>query len=186
VHTEKPTATEAVSENKDQTQQVIDALKVSGVDAKDIHTTNFSIWPNTQYGPDGKPTGTTYVVDNTVSVTVRKLDSLGDMLDSAISSGANSVNSIQFDAADKTAALKQARAAAVKDAQTQAQELADTAGVKLGVVQTISFYNTLPVPYTDTFGKGGGGGALALDAGTCLSGGVRGSFSFTGKRSVDN
>jgi uncharacterized protein YggE len=157
VHTEKPTAAEAVSENKDQTQQVIDTLKGAGVEAKDIRTTNFSIWPNTQYGPDGQQTGTTYVVDNTVSVTVRKLDGLGDLLDSAVSSGANSVNSIQFDVADKTEALKQARAAAVKDAKAQAQELADAAGVNLGDVQTISFYDTMPVPYTDTFGKGGGG-----------------------------
>ena len=41
VHTEKPTATDAVSANNDQTQQVINALENSGVDAKDIRTTNF-------------------------------------------------------------------------------------------------------------------------------------------------
>ena len=49
-----------------ETQKVIDALKDAGVDAKDIRTTNFSIWPNTQYGPDGQPTGTRYAVDNSV------------------------------------------------------------------------------------------------------------------------
>jgi hypothetical protein len=157
VHTEKPTAADAVAENKNQTQKVIDTLKGAGVDPKDISTTNFSIWSNTQYSPDGQPTGTTYVVDNTVSVTVRKLDSLGDLLDAAVTSGANNINSIQFDVADKTAALKEARAAAVQDAKTQAQELADTAGVQLGDIQTISFYDTLPVPYANTFGKGGGG-----------------------------
>jgi len=45
VHTEKPTATEAVSANNDQTTQVIAALKNAGVDPKDIRTTNFSINP---------------------------------------------------------------------------------------------------------------------------------------------
>jgi len=164
VHTEKPTAADSVAENKDQTQQVIDSLKGAGVDPKDISTTNFSIWSNTQYSPDGQPTGTTYVVDNTVSVTVRKLDSLGDLLDSAVASGANNINSIQFDVADKTEALKEARAAAVKDAKAQAQELADAAGVALGDIQTISFYDTLPVPYANTFGKGGGGGAAEAAA----------------------
>ena len=157
VHTEKPAAADAVAENKDQTQKVIDSLKEAGVDPKDISTTNFSIWSNQQYGPDGKPTGTTYVVDNTVSVTVRKLDNLGDLLDSAVAAGANNINSIQFDVADKTEALKEARAQAVKVAETQAQELADAAGVKLGDIQTISFNDTLPVPYSNTFGKGGGG-----------------------------
>ena len=46
---------------------------------------------------------------------------------------------------------------AVKDAKAQAQELADAAGMNLGDVQTISFYDTLPVPYANSFGKGGGG-----------------------------
>jgi uncharacterized protein YggE len=157
VHTEKPTAKESVADNKDQTQKVIDTLKGAGVEPKDISTTNFSIWSNTQYGPDGQPTGTSYVVDNTVSVTVRKLDGLGDLLDSAVASGANNINSIQFDVADKTAALKEARAAAVKDAENQAKELADAAGVSLGQIQNITFNDTLPVPYANTFGKGGGG-----------------------------
>ena len=54
VHTEENTAAEAVSVNNMETQRVIDALKKAGVDAKDIHTNNFNIWPNQQYGPDGQ------------------------------------------------------------------------------------------------------------------------------------
>jgi len=101
------------------------------------------------------------VVDNTVNVTVRKLDKLGDMLDTTVKAGANSVNSIQFDVADKSQSLKQARDLAVKDAQTQAQELSTTAGITLGPVQTISFINNVPGPVMEAFGKGGGGGVAA-------------------------
>ncbi len=156
VHTEKPTAAEAVAENNTQTQQVIDALKAAGVDAKDIQTANFSIYPNNQYDPQtNQKTGTTYVVDNTVNVTVRKLDQLGDMLDAAVNVGANNVNSIQFDVQDKSSYLKQARTQAVKDAQTQAQQLASDAGVTLGAIQTLSFANNIPSPVMETFGKGG-------------------------------
>ncbi|GAB4419940.1 MAG: SIMPL domain-containing protein [Anaerolineales bacterium] len=163
VHSDEATAAEAVAANNTETQKVIEALKAAGVEAKDIRTTNFSIWPNQQYGPDGQPTGTRYVVDNSVFVTVRALDELGDLLDSAVEAGANSINSIQFDVADKTEALKKAREEAVKDAKAQAQELADVAGLKLGDMQTISFYDSAPVPYLDTFGKGGGGG-VAMEA----------------------
>ena len=159
VHTEEDTAAEAVATNNVETQRVTAALKKAGVDAKDIRTTNFSIWPNQQYGPDGQPTGTRYVVDNSVFVTVRKLENLGDLLDAAVAAGANSINSIQFDVADKTEALKKAREEAVKDAKAQAQELADVAGMALGEVQSISFYDSAPAPYMDSFGKGGGGGA---------------------------
>jgi uncharacterized protein len=162
VHTEKSTAAEAVSANSSQTQQVIEALKTSGVDPKDIRTTNFSIYPNTQYDPQtGERLGTTYMVDNTVYVTVHNLDKLGDLLDATVQAGANSVNSIQFDVADKTAAIKQARDQAVKDARSQAQELATAAGVTLGDVQSISFYDNIPAPLTDVYGKGGGGGPAA-------------------------
>jgi uncharacterized protein YggE len=162
VHTEKPSATDAVAENNTQTQQVVDALKAAGVDVKDIQTTNFSIYPNPQFDPQtNQKIGTTYVVDNTVNVTVRQLDKLGDLLDTTVKAGANSVNSIQFDVFDKTKELKQARDLAVKDAQTQAQELSATAGITLGNVQTISFFNNVPGPVMDTFGKGGGGGVAA-------------------------
>jgi uncharacterized protein len=162
VHNESPTAAEAVSANSAQTQQVVDALKTAGIDAKDIRTSNFSIYPNTQFDPQtNQKLATTYVVDNTVFVTVRKLDALGDLLDTAVNAGANNVNSIQFDVADKTPFIKQARDQAVKDAKTQADELAASAGVGLGSVQTINFNNNLPGPLVESFGKGGGGLAAA-------------------------
>ena len=161
VHSEDPSASESVASNNAQTQKVIDALKNLGIDEKDIRTTNFSIWPSTQYSPDGLQTGTTYMVDNTVYVTIRDLAKLGDLLDSVIKAGANTVNSIQFDVADKTEALKQARDEAVKNAEAQAGELAQAAGVTLGDVQTIGFYDSVPSPVYE--GGKGGGGAMAAD-----------------------
>jgi hypothetical protein len=160
VHTEGVTATEAVDSNKSQTTAVIEALKKAGVADKDIRTSNFSIYPSQQYGPDGTVSGTIYMVDNSVNLTVRNLDGLGDLLDSAISAGANNVNNIQFDVADKAQAVKEARAKAVEDAKLQAQELADAAGVSLVNIQTINFYDNSTYPTYD-YGKGGGGGGAA-------------------------
>jgi uncharacterized protein YggE len=158
VHTEDASASEAVAANNTQTQEVIQALKDFGVDAKDIRTTNFSIWPSQSYDADGLPLDTRYVVDNTVFITVRDLEKLGELLDVMIAAGVNTVNSIQFDASDKEASLKEARAAAIQDAQERAQELAEAAGVKLGEVQSISFYDSTPYPMFE--GKGGGGGGM--------------------------
>jgi uncharacterized protein YggE len=162
VHTEMPSAAEAMAENNTKTQALIDALKAAGVDANDIQTTNFNIWQNTQSGPDGKPTGVTYAVDNTVFLTIRKLDSLGSLLDAAVKAGANNVNSIQFDVADKTAALSEARNAAVKNAKTQAGELAAAAGITLGEIQSLQYYDAAPSPVFQ--GKGMGGGASVMNA----------------------
>jgi uncharacterized protein YggE len=162
VHNEGATASEVVTANKAQTNAVLNALKKAGVEDKDLRTTNFSIYPSQQYGADGTVTGSIYMVDNTVYVTVRNLDGLGTLLDDTISAGANSINSIQFDVADKTAAVKEARAKGVEDAKNQAKELADAAGITLGDIQNISFYDNSPYPVVD--GKGGGGGAMTSAA----------------------
>ena len=176
VHTENATAAEAVSENTDQTQQLIQAIQDFGVDPKDIRTTNFSIYPMDRFDPaTGQPSGQkVYAVDNTVYVTVRDLSKLGDLLDTAVQAGANTVNSVQFDVAEKSDALKQARADAVKDAESQAQSLAQAAGLSLGEIQSIGFSEASPFPVFD--GKGGGGAVAAEQAAVPIQ---PGQLSFT-------
>lgn len=163
VSTQRENAAEAVKINKEQTSAVIQAIKDFGVAEKDIRTTNFSIWSNPQYDPtgSGQITGTNYSVDNTVYVTIRDIDKLGDLLDAAIEAGANSIYSIQFDVEDKAEANKEARALAVEDAKTQAQGLADAAQLSLVEIQTISYYESGASPYYYG-GKGGGGEAAAV------------------------
>ena len=157
VHTENQTAADAVAENNTQTQKVVQALTDFGIDAKDIRTTNFSIYPMDKYDPaTGQPTGQkTYAVDNTVNVTVRDMSQLGDLLDTVVQAGANTVNSIQFDVADKDKALAPARDAAVKDANAKAQELASSAGVQLGELISVSYTDTPVYPLYDARGAGG-------------------------------
>lgn len=162
VNTQRENASEAVKINKEQTTAVIQAIKDFGVDAKDIRTTNFSIWSNPQYDDFGQVKGSNYSVDNTVNVTIRDLDKLGDLLDAAIQAGANSIYSIQFDVEDKTEANKEARTLAVENAKAQALELAGAAGVELVQIQSISYFESSPMPYFE--GKGGGGGMDTANA----------------------
>lgn len=159
VNTQRENASEAVDLNKVQTNAVIQSIRDFGVDSKDIRTTNFSIWSNPRYDEFGQISGTTYSVDNTVNVTVRDLDKLGDLLDAAINAGANSIYSIQFDVADKTKATEEARDQAVKDAKAEAEGLAQAAGVQLGEIQSISYYESSPTPFFE--GRGGGGAGAA-------------------------
>jgi uncharacterized protein YggE len=143
VHTEGASASDAVAENNQLTQQVVDTIKKQGVDEKDIQTTNFSISPQQQYDTQGKPTGEIrYMVDNSVVVTIRDISKVGEILDTVVKAGANTISGIQFDVADKTAALSLAREAAVNSAHAKAEELAAAAGVNLGPVQTISEYSS--------------------------------------------
>lgn len=145
VHTENEDAAAAVASNNKQVQQVASALESFDIDPKDIQTTNFSIFPRQEFDNNGKPLGITFIVDNSVYVTLRDIDKVGEVLDGAVKAGANSISGIQFDVADRTEALTAARQAAVADAQAQAEELAQAAGVELGDVQSISTFGS-PVP----------------------------------------
>ena len=160
VHTETDRASDAVSKNSAETKRVIQALMDAGVAEKDIQTNYFSIWPIDQYDPmTGMSTGEkTYVADNTLYVTMRDLDNLGSLLDDVIAAGANTINSILFDVADKESVMADAREAALANAKTQAEELAALADISLGEIQNISFYDNVPYPvYDNSYGMGGGG-----------------------------
>jgi uncharacterized protein YggE len=159
VHTEDPDIAQAVDRNNTQAQAVVDALKNMGIAATDIQTSSFSVWSSQQNDPmTNLPSGYTYMVDNTVYITVRDLTTLGRLLDTVVGAGANNINSIQFDVADKTAAQAEARQKAMDAAASLAQELAGIAGVQLGEVQNISYSDYVP---SYNYGVGGGGGGAA-------------------------
>jgi uncharacterized protein len=142
VHTEGADVSEALASNTQQAQKVSDALVALGVDKKDIQTTAFNVYPQQQYGPNGEMLDIKYVVDNSVYVTVRDLTKMGEILNAVVKSGANNINGIQFDVADRSKALSDARKKAVDDAHAQAVELVAAAGAKLGKLQYLSVTNT--------------------------------------------
>lgn len=164
VHTEGPDAGEAVDSNNANTQQVKDILSDYGINPEDIQTINFSIWPNQQYDQTGKMTGIVYMVDNSLRITLRDLDQIGELLNTVIDAGANRIDNIQFDVEDRSEALSEARKLAVDNAEEQAQELADAAGLSLGPIQSISTSGTsIPYPMFEGIGGGGDGAAAALN-----------------------
>jgi uncharacterized protein YggE len=131
---------QAMEDNNTRMAALIAALKGLGIADNDIQTTNFSVYAQQDYNPQtGETLETiTYVVDNTVNITVRDLARLGDVLSGAVDAGANNVHGISF-SVDNPAALEQtAREQAVNDARARAQALADLAGVTLGDVHSIS------------------------------------------------
>jgi uncharacterized protein YggE len=156
VHTQSSDVAKALKENNIQAQAVASSLQELGVESKDIQTTNFNVYPQPQTGPQGEILDTQYMVDNTVYITLRDLQKLGDLLSVVVRSGANRINGITFDVLDKSKALSEARKNAIDNARAQAEELTKAAGVKLGQLQTMNVSATnMPVPMFE--GKGGGG-----------------------------
>jgi uncharacterized protein len=145
VHSESEDATQAVTVNSERTQELIDALMAAGIAANDIQTTNFSVYPRQDYSPSGEALDTiTFVVDNTVYVTLRDIDQIGELLNEAMGAGANSISGITFDVEDKSSSLSEARGQAILDARAQAEELAEAAGLSLGDIRAINSYSATP------------------------------------------
>ena len=162
VQTEGAVAADAVAANTARSEQVIEALGEFGVDSRDISTTNFSVFPIQNRGPNGEVINTTFRVQNTVNVTVRDLDNLGGILDAVVTAGANTISGIRFEANDisRRLAHDEALTDALVDARRQADLLADAAGVRVVDVLSISvstFGEPLALVQTRALGGFGGG-----------------------------
>ncbi len=152
VQTFAGTVVEASRENQAVLEKIFDALGEQGIDAKDIQTSNYSIWAEQDYGRDrdpGKPRITGFRVSNIVHVKVRDIARIGEVLAAVTNAGANSINGIQFTVQDTDELERKARAAAMADARARAESLADLAGVELGEVISLSMSGTpdFPRPY---------------------------------------
>jgi uncharacterized protein len=170
------TAGEALSANSDALKGVMDRLAAAGIDARDIQTSNLSLNPN-YMNSDGSqaPKIQNYTASNMVTVIVRKLDTTGAVLDAAVKDGANTLNGLSFDIADRRPSQDKARQAAVADAKAKAALLAEAAGVKLGSIVSITEggYNPGPQPMfrmaADSAAPPVSGGTLDISASVTMA-----------------
>lgn len=116
------------------------AIGDAGVDAKDIQTVSFNVYPEDKTDPQtGQPTGErVYHVQTAVNITVRDITKVGAVMQAGLGAGANTVNGLSFGISDMKTLEHDARVTAVNDARDRAQQLADALGVKLGDVISIS------------------------------------------------
>jgi len=142
VRSDADEVSDALNKNNEQAQAISEAVKALGVDAKDIQTASFNVYPMSDYGMDGQISRKYFVVENTVYITVRDLSKLGNLLDAVVRSGANTINSISFDVLDKEAAMAEARDMAIAKAQAEAEAIAKASGVTLGALQSVNVYTS--------------------------------------------
>ena len=139
VTTEAPTAAAAMAAHSAALAAVLDRLRAAGVADRDLQTSNLTLNPNWVGYDSGKaPKISAYTASNMLTVRVRALASLGTVLDSAITDGANTLNGVTFGVAEPRPALDEARKKAVADAIARATLLVGAAGAKLGPILSIT------------------------------------------------
>jgi uncharacterized protein YggE len=144
---------EAQSKATTKNNAIIDYLKGKGIEAKDIKTANYSIYPKYEYNPtSGKSVLTGYEVNMSVDVKVRKAEDAGEILTQVGTWGVSYVSGLNFTIDDEDDLKRQARDLAIEDAREQARELARKLGVDLGDIVSyyeIEDYN--PYPMYDSY-----------------------------------
>ena len=141
VESRESTVSEAREVAAQALQRVVDAVMAQGVLEDDIQTSSFRISPQQIYkeirdsnGTYSQPQIIGYIVTNQLSVTIRDLDKVGDVVDSAADEAGDLVriNNISFGVDNPTQYGEQLRQLAAIDAQAKAQIYAETLGVAVG------------------------------------------------------
>ncbi len=141
VVTQAATAKDALAANTEAMAAIVKLLKDRGVAAKDIQTTNINVQP--QYSQPTPPAPgraaeafvpriVAYQVTNTVQITARDLEKLGQVLDAVVTAGANQMYGINFRIDKPAQLLETARKNAMADAKRKAELLAGESGVVVG------------------------------------------------------
>ncbi len=145
------TARDALDANNKTMAEVLKALKDSGIADRDLQTSGFMLNPQYNYptntdGGNRPPELIGYQVTNGVTVRVRDLAKLGEVIDKSVTLGVNQGGGVQFTNDKPEAVITEARKAAVADAVEKAKVLAEAAGVSVGKIVTISEQGFRPEP----------------------------------------
>ncbi|MBE5775912.1 MAG: DUF541 domain-containing protein [Clostridiales bacterium] len=145
VETKHADVAAAQSENTRVMNAVIAALQACGISEDDLITSNFNVY--TVYDYSYSSVGAeerimNYTVSNMLSVTVRDLTVIGQVLDVAVEAGANQIYGLNFTSTESNAAYQKALMRAVEDAQEKAQVLCTASQVELGKLLHIDAQET--------------------------------------------
>lgn len=129
----------ALDDASAKTKRVLTALGKLGVRRSDVQTTGLSMYPVYDYHSSGPPTLRGYRVSQRASVLVRELRDGGRVVSTAVATGGDDVrvSDLRLKVGDADAVLAKARAAAVAEARTKADQYAAAAGLQLGDVVTL-------------------------------------------------
>jgi uncharacterized protein len=149
VTSDAKTAREASDANNAAMGKVLLALKGAGIDEKDYQTSRLSLQPQFATSPRTaeRTAGiVSFRASNRVTVKIRDVTKVANVIDVLVSAGANDIGAISFTVTQASKHLDEAREKAMADARRKAEIYAKTAGVTLGEPISISEESGSPGP----------------------------------------
>jgi uncharacterized protein YggE len=138
VSSEAKTAREASEANNAAMAKVLQALQGAGINAKDLQTSRLSLQPQSAPNRTGPSAVVGYRASNRVTIRVRDVTKVANVIDTLVGAGANEIGGINFMVSQASKLLDEAREQAVADARRKAEIYAKAAGVTLGAPLSIS------------------------------------------------
>ncbi|MEH2524296.1 MULTISPECIES: SIMPL domain-containing protein [unclassified Bradyrhizobium] len=147
VTSDAKTAREASEANNAAMGKVLLALKGAGIDEKDYQTSRLSLQPQfaTSSKVSERPGIVSFRASNRVTVKIRDVTKVANLIDVMAGAGANDIGGINFSVSQASKHLDEAREKAIADARRKAEIYAKAAGVTLGEPISISEEGA-PVP----------------------------------------
>jgi len=170
----KKTAAEATTDSTTKINNIIAEVKKLGIEDKDIQTSNYSLNPVYNYTNTKGQELIGYEVDQTLTLKIRDLNKIGDVISKTTAQGANQIGDISFTIDDESALKDQARALAITEAKTKAVLIAKQSGMKLGEIKSVvenSDPIITPMAYTNAkMDLSAAGGSAPISAPSIQSG----------------
>src|ERR1700716_3059040 len=138
VTSEAKTAREASDANNAAMGKVLLAQKSASSEEKDFQPSRLSLQPQSAPNRPGPSTIVGYRASNRVTVRLREVAKLANVIDTMVGAGANDIGGINFMVSQASKLLDDARANAIADARRKAEIYAKAAGVTLGEPLSIS------------------------------------------------
>jgi uncharacterized protein len=147
-----PDAAGALNQSSQRQQAVIDALVGSGIDRKDISTSQLSVQP--QYPGSESNAIVGYRASNSIDVKIRQLATASQAFTQIATAGGDAmrINNVTLAIEDDSQLVREARSRAFNDAKSRAEQYSLLAELDLGNVVSISEVagSAPPVPYPGT------------------------------------
>ena len=149
VETTEKTANAALSENSELMNGIISELRHQGLLPNETSTSSFNIYPLYNYTESGTRLNVSgFTVTNSIQIESSKLDNVSEWVDTAVASGANNINSIDFTVSKNK--LEDTKNRLIIDAIANAEQKADIAasavGLKVIGVKSITVEGSTTIP----------------------------------------
>ncbi|MDM3870949.1 SIMPL domain-containing protein [Porticoccus sp. W117] len=142
VSVQRKKALDAKSEADKRVNDLLAGLKKHGLKSKDVIASGVRTQPRFEYSKlSSKRTFIGYTATRDLTITIKNLDKLTDIMDLALSHNIENINQVRYESSQADKHINQARKNAIENSKQKAAALANAYGAELGNIVNIQYHS---------------------------------------------